>query len=218
MRRSMLLTLAALGGLVCVIGGTGLIAALSDTARSGTNTVESAPMAGSADLQIAPASSAGGVVSCGQFEENLTTGFYTAQNVTPGYNPPGVFYCVQNMGSQGVSLSVMADELSDVEVACTGDEDVLGDATCSAGQQGELSAVLELNYSVLPTCDASNIGAPRGTTLEANATTPIQLDTLGPGIGKCYLINLSYPAGAGPAIQRSQSDRATWRFRWTGQS
>ncbi len=221
MRRSTLLTLAALGGLVCLIGGTGLFAALSDTARGGTNSVESAPLPGSADIQIATATStAGEPVTCGQFGENLTTAFYTVQNVSPGYNPPGVVYCVQNMGSQTVSLSVMADELVDLETACTGDEEAHGDTTCGgAGAPGELSSVIELNYARLINCDPNNFnGGPQGTKLDANATTPVQLGTLGPGLGQCFLINLAYPGGADPAIQRSQTDRVTWRFKWTGQA
>lgn len=223
MRRSVLLTLAGLGGLICLIGGTGLMAALSDTARGGTNSVESAPLAGSADIQLATATSTPtSLVTCGQPSENLTTAFYTVQDVTPGYNPPGVFYCVKNVGSQAVQISVMADELTDSEVACTGDEELHGDTTCDvAGEQGELSSVLELNYTILPGCGfgpgSGEIG-PFGTKLEANATTPVALDTLPAGLMRCYLINLSYPTGNGPAAQRAQTDRATWRFKWTGQA
>jgi hypothetical protein len=36
MRRSALISLAGVGGLVCVTGGTGLFAALTDTARNRT--------------------------------------------------------------------------------------------------------------------------------------------------------------------------------------
>jgi hypothetical protein len=53
MRRSVLLTVAALGGLVSLIGGAGLFSALTDTARTGTNSAESAALAGSADIQLA---------------------------------------------------------------------------------------------------------------------------------------------------------------------
>ena len=56
MRRSALITLAALGGLICLIGGTGLFAALTDSARSGTNSLESGALAGSADIQLSNAS------------------------------------------------------------------------------------------------------------------------------------------------------------------
>ena len=56
MRRSVLGSLAALGVVVCGLGGTGLFAALTDTARGGPNSVESAPLAGSADIQLADAS------------------------------------------------------------------------------------------------------------------------------------------------------------------
>ena len=43
MRRPVLLTLAAVGGVIVLLGGTGIYAALSDTARSGTNSIESVP-------------------------------------------------------------------------------------------------------------------------------------------------------------------------------
>ena len=126
MRRSVLLTVAALGGLVSLIGGVGLFSALNDTARTGTNSAESAALGGSADIQLAAATAVVGPVSpitCDPvFSENLASGFFSLSNVGPGSQSARVFFCIRNVGSQSVMLTALVDELVDVEIACTGDE------------------------------------------------------------------------------------------------
>ena len=133
-RRSVLLTLAALGVLVSVVGGVGLFAALTDSATTGTSTAESSALGGSADIKIATASvpdgSAGGNLVCGESSENLATGPFTVSNLATGYVGPRAYFCVANLGSEQVDLSLDVFEGVDVDFACTGDEALTGDASC----------------------------------------------------------------------------------------
>jgi hypothetical protein len=118
MRRSALVTVSVLGGLVCLLGGTVLFSALQDTARTGTNSVESATLAASADIQLARGTFGAGGITCGTFSEDLTTGLFTATGVSPGYQTSiDEFFCIKNVGSQQVTLSALADELTDLDFA-----------------------------------------------------------------------------------------------------
>lgn len=218
MRRSALLTVAVLGGLVCLIGGTVLFSALQDTARSGTNSAESAALAASADIQLARGTSSGNSVSCGTFSEDLSSGIFTVTGVSPGYQAPFEYFCIKNVGSQQVTLSALADELADVDFACTGDEVLHGDTTCGGDQLGELSGVLKVVYSVVD-CATGVSGAQGFPFLKDNETTPHALGTLATGGTGCFFVSLAYFNNtANAAVQKAQSDRATWRFKFTAQA
>jgi hypothetical protein len=218
MKRSALLTLAVLGGLVCLLGGTVLYSALQDTARTGTNSVESAALASSADIQLATATqaSAGSPITCGTFSDDLESGLITATGVLPSH-VSSKYFCVKNVGSQQVTLSGLVDELTDVDVACTGDEAGNGDATCGGDQVGELSNVLGVTH-VTVSCAAGGGSGPVPILLKDNATTPLALGTLAAGATGCYMARVDMPSGTGPFVQRAQSDRATWRFKFTAQA
>jgi hypothetical protein len=217
MRRSALLTVAVLGGLVCLIGGTVLFSALQDTARTGTNSAESAAMAPSADIQLAHATIGAGGRECGAFAEDLTSGLFTASGVSPGYQSNAEHFCIKNVGSQPVTLSVLADELTDVDFACTGDEAANGDTTCGGDQLGELSSVLKVGYLVAP-CSQTGGSFP-GPVLKDHATTPFALGTLAAGATGCYSTLIHYPSTTAVlAVQTAQSDRATWRFKFNAQA
>ena len=214
MRRSALLTVAVLGGLVSLIGGTVLYSALQDTARTGTNLVESAALGASADIQLATWS----VGICGAFSEDLTTGLFTVTGVSPGASNIQ-FFCIKNVGSQLVALNVLADELTDVDFACTGDEALAGDTTCGGDLAGELSSVLSVGYAGVDCTTAVVLSGGAGLVLKANETTPHSFGTLGAGATGCFQVELSYfTSTANTAVQTAQSDRATWRFRFTAQA
>lgn len=217
MRRSVLVTAAVLGGIVCAIGGTGLFAALTDTATSGTNSAESGAMAASADIQVAKATMDGVNISCGTFSENLATGFFTVTGASPGFSTQLELHCIKNVGSQQVSLSALVDELTDVDIACTGDEELHGDTSCGSDGAGELSGVLRVIYNQLDCAPLSGNGSP--SILKDNATTPHALGTIAPGATRCFAVNLVYPNSTDSATaQKAQSDRVTWRFKWVAQS
>jgi hypothetical protein len=218
MRRSVLVTVVVLGSLVCAIGGTGLFAALTDTATSGTNSAESGAMAASADIQVATGTFSGTTIECGTFSENLATAFFTESDVKPGTITQSRLYCVKNVGSQAVTLSALADSLTDVDYACTGDEELHGDTTCGNDGAGELSSVLRANYSQYASCTDLTGGGP-SPFLKDNATTPQPLGTIEPGATRCFSLDLIYTAGT-PNVeaQKAQSDRVTWRYKWVAQS
>jgi hypothetical protein len=222
MRRSSLLTIAALGVLICLIGGTGLFAALTDTARSGTNSVDSAPLAASADIQIARATIPGTTppnFNCGTLSEELASGFFTASDITAGYSSALAYFCVKNVGSQPVNLAALATDLVDVEEACSGDEAAF-DETCGDNKAGELSGVLSITYRNIGRCvDNAGSGSPQTLDLHENATTPAALGPLGVGQTLCYSVAIAYPSSAAAdAVQKAQSDAATWRISFTAQS
>jgi hypothetical protein len=220
-KRSVLVTAAVLGGLVCLIGGTGLFAALQDSARSGPNSAESDGMAASADIQVATATPGpSSNVACGTFSEDLTTPLITVTGVTPGFDSDGTFYCIRNVGSQQVTLSALSDELTDVDYACTGDEALHGDTTCGGGGAGELSSVLRVDY-IDEECDAiyansTSVGIP---VLSDNAVIPVAQGTIAAGETRCFRVHVLYSGGAqSDVVQRAQSDRATWRTKWVAQA
>ena len=215
-RRSALLGVALVGAVVSVIGGVVLYSALQDTARTGTNSVESAGLAASADIRLATATGSPSGVACGTFSEDLATGLITATGVSPG-SGGGDLVCIKNVGSQQVTVSALADELADVDFACTGDEALHGDNTCGNDAVGELSSVLRVGYTVLNCATAAGNGS--SVLLADNATTPQLLGTLAPNATMC--VNPSYlypPATPDDAVQKAQSDRATWRFKFIAQA
>ncbi len=216
-RRSVLLTVAALGALVCLLGGTVLFSALTDTARTGTNSVESAALAASADIQLATATKTGNETTCGAFSENLTTAMFTLTGVSPGFSSGQVYACVKNVGSQQVTLSASADELTDIDFACTGDEDLHGDTSCGGDLAGELSMVLHAAYAVLD-CQTGTGSLAIRSTLRDNATQPLGLGTLAPGAINCVALEVTHDAGTATQSQAAQSDRVTWRYKFTAQA
>jgi hypothetical protein len=227
MRRSLLITLLALGSLVCLIGSTGLFAALTDIARTGTNTVDSASLAASADIQLATATfdAVTEATTCGTFSEDLTTGVFTVGDIEPGYGSDSetftpAFFCIKNVGSEPVTISASADELVDMETGCTGDEALHGDATCGGDQLGELSSVLSVVYNRWE-CDFGISMGGDAATLNANAgSTPVAFfDALAPGEHACFSVYIAYFAdGIGPDVQKAQSDQSTWRFKFAAQA
>ena len=218
MRRSVLVTVVVLGGLVCAIGGTGLFAALTDSATSGTNSVESGALAASADIQLARATNDGAKPTCGTFTENLSSPIFTVSDVSPGFQSDVEYYCVKNVGSQPVTLSVKADPLVDLDLACTGDEALHGDTTCGNNQDGELAAVLRVSYGQLTDCSSNN-GSGSGAFLRDNGLFAHALGTLAVGETRCFSTDVWYPANtADPARQKAQSDQVRWQYLWLAQS
>jgi hypothetical protein len=218
MRRSLLLTVSVLGLLICVIGGTGLFAALTDSAHTGTNSVDSAALPSSANLQLASASFDGIDFTCSTFSDHLATGFFALTDVVPNSGYTSAF-CLRNVGSAPVTLTAVVDQLVDVDTGCTGDEADYQDLTCGNDQAGELSSVLVTRIAEYSCVGAGSPIASYGSATLANAVTPGPLGGLGAGQTKCYFVDIEY----GPSVdvtlrQKAQSDRVTWRYVFTGQA
>ena len=218
MRRSILLTLLALGAVLTAIGGTGLFAALSDTARTGTNSARTAALPGSADLQLATATTSSGATVCGTFSEDLTTGFFTFADVKAGSFQPARNFCLKNLGSRTVSVSALVESLTDVDVACTGDEAASGDTTCGTNQAGELSPLVNLTYIHLDCAAQVILDGPSPSGKLNTMTTAKALGTLAPNAVGCYRADLFYSDDGSVNVQKAQSDEITWRFAFTGQA
>jgi len=222
MRRSFLITVTTLGVLICLLGGAGLFAALTDTADTGPNTVETAPLAGSADLKLAtvvPDPMVPMTSMCGDYVDDLVTGLFSATNVTPGGGPSN-FICIKNVGSQPVSLSAAAIDLVDTDLGCTGDEADYGDPACDADDPGELSAVLDIRFDTID-CSFTMYGGPVfSDNLAALVGSPLTLaDALATDAVACFSVSaIEMSSYATAALQVAQSDSASWRFRFTGQA
>ena len=211
MRRPVLLTLAAVGGVIVLLGATGIFAALSDTARSGTNSVDSDALPPSSDLQVAT----GGVPEvCGPFGDNLTSSPITVTG-PPGSGAPDYYYCLRNVGSQSVHLTVSVEELEETETGCTGDENVF-DTTCGSGP-GELGNFVSVNHQYFASCFDNSPSGGETILVRAHQTTPASLGTLLPGETRCFSAQIVGYQATATQLQQAQSDRLTWRFAWTGQ-
>lgn len=216
MRRPTLATLVVLGTLISLIGSTGLFAALTDTAQTGTNSADSAALAASADIQLATATwdSTNGGYTCGTYAEDLATAVFTLSDLQAGFWGGHTALCLKNAGSQSVALSVTATELTDVDDACTGDEAEY-DTSCGGGAAGELSPLLRASFSEVE-CATGN-GSGSSPFLASLVTTPHPLSSaVAPGGEVCIAMSVMYPtATAADAVQRAQSDSVTWRFVFT---
>jgi hypothetical protein len=222
MRRTSLLTVSAIGLLVCLLGGSGLFAALVDMADTGPNTITTAPLPGSADLQLAPiipdpSDPAQNV--CGTFSDNLATGLFSVASGTPPFSASNSI-CVRNVGSQAVSISVGAFDLTDVDTACTGDEAAAGDLSCggSADGSGELSEVVNVIFFNADCTGSPTAGDYGLNTLDTLVGTVIPLSaSLASNGTVCYYVEAGLGAGAtSTQLQVAQSDSTAWRFRFEG--
>jgi hypothetical protein len=217
MRRSLLATITVLGALICLVGGTGLFAALTDTATTGTNTATSDDLPSSIDIKLgAGYQFSGGVGVCGAFVDNLTTPLFTETDMKPN-NVGQATFCIKNDGAQNAAhLDVRAIELTDVDQSCTGDEAESGDATCGNGAAGELSGVLTVFFVSIDCGTGQDSENTAEVGLGDLATTPLTLFQVGAGQTICLRSQLSYRDPADPAAgQVAQSDSTSWRFRFT---
>lgn len=213
MRRSLLLSVIALGGLVTLMGAAGIFAVFTDRATTGTNTVSSGERPASADLKIA--STAQSITDCQTFQDNLTTGLYTATGAQPGTSFGAKAICLKNAGSATLNLSTTAVDLTDSETGCTGDEQAAGDATCGSGV-GELSPLLFVDVLALD-CSTGSGPPPTSKTLAALGGSPISLGSLASGAQVCVRVEVRYPGSTPDAeTQKAQSDSVTWRFAFDG--
>lgn len=218
MRRSVLVTWVIIGSALSLVSGTGLFAALTDTARTGTNLVDTQALQGSSDLRIATATVTGGVFECGTFTDDLSSPLITLSDQVPGYDTGTAYqFCLRNLGSQRVNLSALSEGLSDVELACTGDEAVY-DTTCVSGQAGELRGLVRVSFFGQVCASGASQEPPNSSPMLADTTTtPVSFGTLDPGATRCFATALFMSGQSTAAVQAAQTDRLTWRYAFTGE-
>jgi hypothetical protein len=153
-QRLVALPIIVLGIVTTLLGETGVFAVFEDRASTGENVVTSGARPRAVDIKIAPAVVGLGLpTGCATFTDDLTTGFFTVDDVQPSGTIGGNhWFCLRNDGSTSAAISALVVDLVDTEQACTGDEAAAGDDTCGTGS-GELSAVLDVSFTNLPgTC------------------------------------------------------------------
>jgi hypothetical protein len=218
-RRRVLLTIAALGSVVALLGLVGLIAPFTDRATTGTNSIESAERAREIDLQLALSAPATG--ACGPFSDDLATGLISVSNVQPSQGPlTGTPVCVKNAGSSTASVTFTALDVSDVDTACTGDEAEV-DQSCGvdamgAPRSGELSPQLNVGFNRIDCMSMTPVGIPAVSRLGVLATSSLPLVSLAPGQFACFETQWSYSPTTADAPTMAQTDQATWRFAFDG--
>lgn len=223
MARHSLRVVVVLGMLITLVGGTGIYATISDRALTGPSDVTSDSLAraanlGIAQLQLPPNN---GPFTCDRYFDDLTSPLFTFI-ATPG-RQADAYFCVVNSGSRAVDVTLTSTDVTDLDVACTGDEAAFGDTTCgSVGgipQVGELSPNLTVETDLYQ-CDTGALlspGTPDFTSsLAGLGTIPYTtLGTLLPGTQLCLRLRV-YWASTGDLGQVSQSDEVTWRFAFDG--
>ncbi len=216
--RRLLRAVIGLGLVISLMSGVGVFAVFSDTATTNTNTADSGTLASAAYLRIATATKAT-AVSCGTFQDDLALPLIAVQDLqADDQQVSAVYFCLRNAGSATLTPTWTAKDLVDVEIACTGDEATV-DQTCTPGAAGELSANLRI-YLYNVNCATGAEPEMISATLPGLAASPAPFQggvTIAPGAQICAKLSITCESGAGlEAIQAAQSDRATWRFAFTG--
>ena len=226
MERHSLRIVIVLGILVTLLGGTGIFAVFTDRATTGTATITSGERTRAADLKVALADkSEDGSVNCdpdlnGMVEafDDLVSPLFSATDVQPGQTANVTYLCLSNAGSGPLDATATVIDLTDLEDGCTGDEEAAGDTTCGAGDAGELSPLLLIDFDLLDCVGSGgSLSIITGYTEApaAYAATPwhFTADPIEPGATACLRITSRYPAGVDEAdAQQAQTDTVTWRL------
>jgi hypothetical protein len=172
-------------------------------------TVASAAGDGEPDVKLALRTDGG----CGPFADSLPV-LVSESGVAWGDTVADVTVCVSVLGAQGGSLVLQAEELVDVEVACTGDE-ALVDASCGDGRAGELSDSLIQQVGIGGCRRNPATKHAWSRPLSDLSTDPLLLaQRLKDDQLFCVRLILRYEPDADATVA-SQSDRTTWRYSFT---
>jgi hypothetical protein len=215
MRRPLALSLIVLGLVVTLIGGTGLLAPFTDRATTGVNSITSGERPRAADLKLAWAVADPFACAAATYEDNSTTPGLTATDIQPGYGEL-LHFCLKNIGSADLSVSLTVIDVVNDDIACTGDEIFVDPGSCgTAPGGGELGDVFSAEYALLD-CDTGS--GPVPTALGFISTGPSSsVGTLPPGETWCGYILAGYSTITDlDAQQLAQSDRVTWRYAFDG--
>lgn len=217
MRRSLLITLMALGAVVTLLSTTGVIAVFNDSADTPENSFTTGELAATADIVVGQADAALQTESCDVLGENFDLAFFSTGG-EPGTNTAGPHICIRNVGSGSVALSVLTFDVADTETGCTGDEGAV-DTTCGVeggvAQEGELSSVVSQDFFEEDCATGQDIRAS-GDHVDALGGSGFSLNrTIAPDEEVCFHVILGYhPAPAAATI--AQTDELTWKLRFTG--
>jgi hypothetical protein len=213
-----------LGVLITLVGGTGIFAAFTDTATTGTNNAVTGPRPQAVDLKIESALldvpvNCDGDANATLFDhDDLTTGIFDVSGVQPGDYPADAavaYVCLFNAGSAAIEVGARASDVVDTDTGCTGDEAGAGDLTCGADQAGELSGYLAAQMEQLDCDTAASVPLQANSIADwADLAEPVPLSgPLQPGDIACLAFYLWLPSSTDEtALQVIQSDGTSWRF------
>jgi predicted ribosomally synthesized peptide with SipW-like signal peptide len=215
MIRQWLVSVMVLGLIVTAVGGTGVFAPFTDRATTGTNSVTSAERATAADLTLAYSPLDPESCATATYEDDATSPLVSVADLQVGENR-GAYFCLRNVGSGTLSVTVSPIDVVESDVLCTNDEAAAGDTSCGGDAEGELGDVLEVTFSTIVDCDGGNLASPDPGSFIAG-TPVISLGSLGPGETLCGFVRLRVPPETSDidAIL-SQTDRVTWKFAFDG--
>lgn len=218
-RRRTLLAMSAAGLALGGLGITGVFAAATSQASSAGNRYTTGEFVEREDLelQIAAADTTGAEPSCdGELAWDTVTQSPLISFTEGPYDPedpgtPGDYqqitpFCLRNVGSQTGDLSVRAQDVLDLDVACTGREIESDPDSCGDGAAGELSDHLAVNFQP---CG----GAPEATGVLADYEESAQaLGTLVQDQVICLEVDANTISLFGEDLRLAQSDSVTWTF------
>lgn len=216
MRRPLALSLIVLGLVVTLIGGTGLFAPFTDTATTGPNSLTSGTRPKAADIQLAWPVPGPTACASATYQEDSTTPGHTASDIQPGFFDVQ-YFCLRNVGSAFVGINIMAIDVVDTDIACTGDEAAAGDTSCGADGVGELSGVIWTDVTMYD-CVTGQAQVTTGTGSIATMNISYAGWALDPGETLCASVDVNYPLGLPNTVEQqlqAQSDRVTWAYRFT---
>lgn len=222
-------TLVAVGVVMTMATLLGVFAALTDSAETGTLQATSSGLQTSIDLQIDNTAITSSSTNCATrtaYVENQTvvplswTGADEGESITR-------YVCLKNTGVETAQMSISLHGATNTDTGCTGDEIDFDATSCGTGV-GELGANLNADIHKIGTSETSNVlcnegdisGATNSFSTVATATTPRTLDTvlangkIQPGTYACYRIVVEYSNVSDTNVQKAQSDRVEWEFRF----
>ena len=162
MRRSVFLTIMALGTVITILGATGIVAVFNDTADTPTNSFASGSRPSTADIEVAETSDLQANPTCsdGTFADNFVSYFFNVTDAQPSAAPQNSrILCVRNAGAGTVNLTTRTFDMLDVDTDCTGDENSV-DATCGGGGTGEIREYVVLHFKELDCSNGTQVAIP----------------------------------------------------------
>lgn len=215
MRRSVLVSMMVMGAVVTLLMGAGTFAVFTNRATTGQNSAESKALPRAADIQLA--FGVVGPTACAEatYVEDNASPTVSMADVEPG-SRLAKYFCVKNVGSAALDLTTTVIDVSDVDTACTGDEEAV-DTSCGSNGLGELGKVLQFYPSWFP-CDLSSGGA-NGYGGFLSTPEAVSLGNLAAGEIRCGQVEVFYALNIPINDQlTAQSDTVTWRFAFDGSS
>ncbi|HMQ25836.1 MAG TPA: hypothetical protein PKA98_07605 [Acidimicrobiales bacterium] len=238
MNRKKSIALLATGVVMAAVTLLGVFAAQSDSADTGTFSVESQDEASSIDLQINDLGVGGtpsGASDCATrtFVENQPVAFnLDVENRAPGY-AVARYVCVRNVGAQDAFVDLELFGTANTETDCTNDETLTDPEGATCGTAGELGDDLDVTVTQVgqpgltdTLCNEADAHAPVAYSGVADSGPQdigglgpfgIALDPIESGESVCYRVDISYPAST-PVLDvlANQSDQVDWQFRFHG--